>query len=96
MNQMKRIHSYVASLREESKLNEKQESMLLLSDLDVIGGDNKGKDGWYNYVAGSCARQTNEKCSNYGVCDNAVNTGGCHNYLEPPATQNIVAASCSS
>lgn len=92
MNQIKRIHSYVASLMEESRLSERQESLLLLSQTDAVGGDNTGIAGCYNYVAASCANQTNNKCSNYGVCGNAINEYECRNFEKP--NTNIIGSAC--
>ena len=73
--QIKRIQGFVESL-EKNVLNEEQQSLVLSSDLNSIGGDNKGI--CINEIESACSGK-NENCTNRNVCDLTTNTKKCSN-----------------
>ena len=73
----KKIEDFITRLSDPN-LPEYQQSFILQSEDDDVcaGGDN---DGCSNYSAAAC-NNTNTECRNHGVCDKAINSGGCRNF----------------
>ena len=73
--QLAKIEKFVESLCDE-RLNEEQQSLVLVSPNNFVGGDNG--NACQNYAEAACSG-TNRRCTNYGVCGTSDNKGNCIN-----------------
>ena len=76
--QLAKIEKFVESMCEE-RLNEEQQSLVLVSPNNFVGGDNGNT--CQNSSEQACSG-TNRRCTNYGVCDTSDNTRNCKNKEE--------------
>jgi hypothetical protein len=78
--QLTEIDDFLQSVG-QNEMNKGQQSFVLASPLNVIGGAN-GSGSCNNYEAEACGG-SNKRCTNYGVCGTSDNTRNCTN---KPAT----------
>lgn len=69
-----KIEKFVSGIV-DATLPEEQQSLILNSDLDSMGGDNSRCQ---NYASDACAGK-NDRCSNAGSCGERSENEGCFN-----------------
>lgn len=78
--QLAKIEEFMNSV-ECSQMTDGQQSLVLASSVNVIGGSNTGSQ-CTNYEV-ECCSGVNTRCTNYGVCDTSDNTKSCSNKPVP-------------
>ena len=69
--QLEKIKEFVSTIK-STQMTEEQQSLVLSSSVNVIGGAN-GSGQCSNYEVEAC-NGVNKRCTNYGVCGTSDNT----------------------
>lgn len=88
MNKSK-INEFISKLQDPNLPEEQQSYILATDESDICAGDNLGAV-CSNKETVACSG-TNDKCTNYGVCQTSTNRGGCNNL----ATSQTEIGSCN-
>lgn len=80
--QLEKIEEFVSSI-ESTQMTDEQQSLVLSSSVNVIGGAN-GSGQCTNYDKAACGGE-NKRCTNHnGVCGTSDNLRNCVNYPKNP------------